>query len=93
MDKTEDIYTSDPTTFNEYFLKYLVINGMSSEQAIDIMATVKEEDSPMKGRWNDTFEGYPDTMLPILMFGVRREALKYIDENCPKAWFRPVFVD
>jgi hypothetical protein len=29
----------------------------------------------------------------VVWIAVRAEALKFIDETCPEAWYRPMFVD
>lgn len=43
--------------------------------------------------WDDTVDGYPPQLLAVLWLGVRRAAVDWIDENLPKAWYRPMFVD
>ena len=88
---TQEMYDMEPKTFNDYFLHYLVSNGLSGPQASDIMKTVRNEDSAMQGRWSDTYKGYPPQMLAVLSMSVRRVALAHIDKYFPNAWFRPVF--
>ena len=45
----------------------------------------------MKGRWNDDVAGYPDYLLVALTPGIKHVAAAYIEENCPLAWFKPMF--
>ncbi len=45
----------------------------------------------MAGRWDHAIGGYPASIEVILRFAVDRAAVRYIDEHCPKAWFRAIF--
>ena len=95
MSLTEQIYHSAPTTIKGVLIKMLVSNGMFAKQAQAVFARFQASDvsEPMDGRWDDPTEGYPLQMLAILRMGIRQEALRYIDETCPKAWFRPMFAE
>ena len=69
-------------------------NGMFESQAqavIDLMLE-GEKDSPMNNRWNESPDGYPGMLFNIIWETCRTYALKYIDEKCPLAWFRPCFL-
>ncbi len=82
-------------TIRETLKKRLCDNGLSDQQAQEVMDREIEEDAEgqklMAHRWNDRMEDYPAAMLNVLWFSVRRRTLQYIDEKCPKAWFRPMF--
>ena len=90
---TEALLDIEPKTFKEAILHGLVSRGMFANQAYDVFeryAASKEAES-MAHRWNDAMEGYPPVMLAVLRTCVDVTALEYIDEVCPKAWFRPMF--
>ena len=80
-------------TFEERLNELLVEHGMWPGQAQAIVDRVKaaKRNESMEGRWDDQIEDYPPQMLAVLWMSVRTEALVYIDENCPQAWFRPMF--
>lgn len=80
-------------TIREVLVKQLKDNGMFDNQAnevIDGYAAGPFGES-MRGRWDEDTTGYPEQLLGVLWLGVRAEALAWIDENCPAAWFKPMF--
>jgi len=81
-------------TFEDKLKEMLVECGLFEDQALAIMVIVKtdETNEPMLGRWGDDVEGYPQVILVLAWVAAKRAALKYIDANCPQAWFRPMFV-
>ena len=81
-------------TFEDKIKEMLVEHGMFENDAAAIVETMKadEVNEPMAHRWNDSVEDYPQSVLIILWASARATALEYIDANCPKAWFRPMFV-
>jgi len=91
---TEALLDIKPQTFREAILHGLVSRGMFADQAYAVVARFATSDAAetMAGRWDDTMKGYPPIMLPVLRGSVDAEALRYIDECCPEAWFRPLFV-
>lgn len=54
------------------------INGISDDYQIE---------------WGSDWETYEDEMYNFLFSIVKPEALKWIEEHCPKAWFRENFID
>jgi hypothetical protein len=83
-----------PTLLDE-LKDYLHNKGMFENQVEDVVKLVIEDESmkEMKGRWNDTQEDYGSApMIKIIILSARPIALKYIDDNCPQAWFRPMFL-
>jgi hypothetical protein len=80
-------------TLEEFAIKHLTDNGMFDAQAKQVIESVKsaKENEAMQGRWNDDSEGYPSSMMGVLIYTVNNHAVEYIDKNCPKAWFRPIF--
>ena len=81
-------------TFNEIMKKFLVDNGMFDEQVSAVMdsATTHEMFSELKGRTHEDESSYPPIMRHICVISIKVVALEYIDEHCPKAWFRPCFL-
>lgn len=78
-------------TFTELFTGKLEENGMFPIDAQRVIARLQgqaEDPKDMCGRWSDDTSGYPTQVLAVLWMTVKREALKYIDETCPKAWYR-----
>ena len=83
-------------TIEDKIKEMLVSKGMWDNQADAVLAQMKVDDEngfvhPMKGWWTDDVEGYPNSLLAVLFVTADRVALQWIDENKPKAWFRPMF--
>lgn len=81
-------------TFIGKLFEDLQENGMMPMQADEVMQSFMHDqrDSGMRGRWYDDPTGYPPVLYNLQWGLVCTYALKYIDEQCPKAWFRPVFL-
>ena len=81
-------------TIRKWAEEYLFKRGMFEDDArVVVQATVDAKGSEaMAGRWDDEIEGYPPSLLALLTMALDREALAHIDKNCPKAWYRPMFV-
>lgn len=80
------------------FIKQLKVhlerNGMSITQAQAVIERMVsgEADSSMPTRWQEDTGDYPP-MLYNLIWGIcKTYALKYIDSECPMAWFRPCYL-
>jgi hypothetical protein len=82
-------------TFEQKLKEQLVAYGMFEDWADEVIGRLKSTDvtKSMEGRWGDEVSGYPDSVYAILWVSAKREALEYIKENCPQAWFRPMFDD
>lgn len=79
------------TTIQSQIKKGLTDLGMFDSQADEIVKRVKNNPkiAEQNINWNTD---YPDSVYRIIWsFYVIEEAKKYIDEKCPKAWFRPMF--
>lgn len=83
-------------TTRQKFEKMLFQNGMFEEQARKVMdqaIPVIEAISPdYRMTWDRPADEYPDAIYSVLWPTVRKEALKWIDTNIPKAWFRGMFL-
>ena len=81
-------------TFEKLAYDHLFNNGMFENDAKKVIELAKKDEvlgDAMKGRWSDDTEGYPPFMKNVFIVSLNSVAVKYIDENMPKAWFRPVF--
>ena len=81
-------------TIKEKFKSLLINSGMFDVDAEVVMQIVMNDDAnkAMEGRWNDSVEGYPDVLFNVLWASVCINAVEWIDENKPLAWYRPLFV-
>lgn len=73
----------------------LTSKGMSEEQAESVMQIAKPRLNDTLGNYNITFDSrsdeYPDVIYNVLMMSIDPIALKWIEENKPMAWFKPMF--
>ena len=79
----------------EKIKELLASNGLSSRQCDEVLQLLKDDEAnaPMKDRWTDNVDDYLPSVIDVLWIGAKDKALEYIDENCPQAWFRPMFTD
>jgi hypothetical protein len=42
--------------------------------------------------WDSEASEYPDSIYNVLFLTVKEEALLWIDQHLPKAWFRQMFI-
>ena len=74
----------------------LISMGMSSEQGNSVMDKAAPELQNTIENYNITFDShsseYPDVIYDVLFMAIKPIALKWIDDNKPHAWFRPMFV-
>ena len=84
-------------TIREKMIELLCENGMWPKDApvvIDEMLAAREEGDPSHAvRWDGPTDQYPPQLLAVLWMSVRAAGLKWIDANCPEAFYRPMFVD
>jgi hypothetical protein len=60
----------------------------------EILGIMRKEDKrneSFEGRWGEDENAYPKEIFDLLWKAVRIDALEWIDKNCPKAWYRPIF--
>lgn len=71
--------------------------GMFEQQAQKVMdiaiPKINEISEDYEITWNANCEVYDDNMYNFLFPIVKKEALDWIDEHIPHAWFRENFVD
>lgn len=82
-------------TFEQFLHDELFNSGLFEQDVQEVLRRVKAapENKVMEQRWNDDMSGYPIQMKSVALFTARRHALEWIDETCPQAWFRAIFVD
>jgi len=82
-------------TMREKMIALLEQNGMFTNQAESVMkiAESAEELTGMERRWNDDVCEYPAPLLAVTWMSVRSIAREWIEKECPKAWFLPMFKD
>lgn len=80
-------------TFAKIAEEFLSSNGMFDNQVEEVMKLVVEEMNEMNGRWNEDTDNYPPIMKNIVLLTVKATGLKWIEENAPQAWFKPMFAD
>jgi len=75
--------------------KMLEENGMFPNDAKAVVEAMKAapENETMKERWGDSWQDYPSAILSLAWLSAKEYALKWIDTNHPKAWYRPMFTE
>jgi len=82
-------------TIQEKLAKMLFDRGMFPDEATKIVDELKglPQNKPMNGRWDEPEDDYPPVLITALWLTTKQLALAYIDENCPMAWYRPLFAE
>lgn len=83
-------------TTREKFESMLVKNGMFESQAKKVMDIAIPELKELYSANDITFdrpsEEYPSVLYSIIFIAIKPIALKWIEQNCPQAWFKPMFM-
>jgi len=78
------------------FEQMLFERGMFENQAkevMDLAIPVCDATAPdYKITWDRPAEEYPDPFYSVVFLSIKPVALKYIEEKCPMAWFKAMFV-
>lgn len=79
--------------FKEAMVKAMTSRGMFPSQAEEVIEKyiVSDEANTMMDRWHEDIGGYPEALQNVLWMGVKDYAAKWLEENLPQAWFRPMF--
>jgi hypothetical protein len=79
----------------EKFEEMLTYNGMFPSQAKQVMdeaiPVIDNMISDYKFSWDRPCEEYPAIIYNVVYLTVKEVALKWINENIPLAWFKPMF--
>ncbi len=91
-------------TVESKFINMLIGNGMSECQAKSVMEIAKPHingimsdyniNSILSGyniTWNTPSSDYPNVIYNVLYNEIKPIALKWINDNVPHAWFKPMF--
>lgn len=81
-------------TFEQIALTHLQ-SAMFPKDADAVIVRMKaaEENKDMFDRWAHDEDGYPPEMKLIVIYSANVHAVKWIDENVPRAWYRPMFAN
>lgn len=83
-------------TTREKLIEMCIDNGMFPEQAKEVVElAISEIDKLVDGyktTWDRPANEYPDGLYAVMFLTVADVAIKWIDENLPKAWFRSMFL-
>lgn len=80
-------------TFRKQLTAWLVERGMFDHDAAEVVREAEQGDPSfvsMKDRMSDDVEEYPAAIFGTLTIALRADALRWIDEHCPAAWYRPI---
>jgi len=80
-------------TLEEKIKEMLFERGLFEDQAKEIFDMMREDkaNESMQDRWRDDIAGYPEPLLAVLWMSAKLTAVQWIDDNCPQAWYRPLF--
>lgn len=83
-------------TTREKLESMLVQNGMFESQAKKVMDIAIPELQKLVDDYDITFDSpsdhYPTLISSVLFIAIKPIALKWIEENAPQAWFKPMFM-
>lgn len=79
-------------TIEEKMKELLENHGMWADGLEHTLKAMKEDAllEDMRNRWNDSVDDYPQPLISVVWLNVRSIALKWVDENCPQAFYRPL---
>ncbi len=78
-------------TLEQFVLGYLDDRGMVEKTAHTILELVKGREEMSSVNWGGDKDGYPVVFHIALSLVINVVALKWIDDNLPLAWYRPLF--
>jgi hypothetical protein len=85
-------------TIKEKLKKMITSRGMFESQFDQVFPLIEAELLSFTSRasinpidWEDSAESYPEILYKVIWVTSSPIILKWIDENCPNAWFRPMF--
>lgn len=80
-------------TFREFFTDRLTEQGLWEDESAEVIASYlsSEVGEPMNGRFDDSMEDYPKTLLVGVWLGIKDAARNWIDKNKPQHFARLMF--
>ena len=80
-------------TIQDTIKQWLLGRGMLEIHCNQVLERMKADPgNEAMDRWTDSIDGYPPQFVAWLWAMTKQEALAWIDEALPLAWFRPMFV-
>ena len=84
-------------TSEQFLLKYLTDNGLWEPEAKEVLAAHKEATSDPKEaisqfKYSVAVDHYPKEMYAAYILGLNRTALKWIEDNKPNHFAKPMFM-
>jgi hypothetical protein len=70
---------------------YLIANGMSDNQAENVITETKKEMSGTFNNWDSHIDAYSSQLQNLIKTSVKNTALDWLNKNKPMAWFKPMF--
>ena len=82
-------------TVAEKIVDNLVKMGLSDGEAKEVFVLAKPElDGTISNyniTWDRPHDEYSDVLYAIWMMSIKEIGLQWIEDNCPQAWFKPMF--
>lgn len=82
-------------TTKEKLIQSLINHGMFNSQALKVVDYAIPELKHLEDfhsiTWDRPASEYPNVLHGILFSAIKPFALKWIEDNLPKAWFKPMF--
>jgi len=78
-------------TLREHLESIGVQHGLFESESKAIAQQLIDEEGPMAGRWDERSNDYPPQLMSALWHSFKRVAAKWLAENKPLHWARPVF--
>jgi hypothetical protein len=82
-------------TVRNIFEGMLMDRGLSESQSKEVMDMAIPLINPIIGSYDITFDSrasdYPANVYHVVFDVIKPIALKWIEENKPEAWFKPIF--
>jgi hypothetical protein len=80
-------------TVFEWAIEFCKKRGMLDAQAAGVVELVilEPECAGVRGNWGDSVDRYPAPLIALLEATICRCAVRWIDQNEPHAWFKPLF--
>lgn len=92
----ESYYQKKTMTVRNKLENALIAKGMSNPQAVEVLDLSIPEINTKELGYKITFDSpedaYPEVIYNVLSATITPIALRWIDENKPLAWFRPMFL-
>ena len=83
----------EQVTFEKFIYSRLSERGLMGNDLETVLARIKSNPDNSTLRWSDDVEHYSPLLKTTVWLIAKQSALAYIDETCPRAWFRIMFTE